>query len=33
MMDCLAEALWQAQRNGTLPDQQAYTDCLQRLLR
>ena len=31
MMDCLAEALWQAQRTGLPPDEQAYLDCLQGL--
>jgi len=29
MLDCLAEALWQAQRANQLPDEQAYLDCLQ----
>lgn len=24
MMECLAEALWQAQRNGSMPDEAAY---------
>lgn len=28
MMECLGEALWQAQRNGTLPDETAYLACL-----
>jgi hypothetical protein len=31
MMDCLAEALWQAQRTGTPPDEAAYLACLRRL--
>jgi len=31
MMDCLAEALWQSQRQGQPPDEQAYLACLQRL--
>ena len=26
--ECLAEALWRAQRAGQPPDQQAYLDCL-----
>lgn len=33
MMECLGEAMWQAQRNHTAPDEAAYLDCLQRLLR
>ncbi|MDH5483615.1 MAG: DUF1841 family protein [Gammaproteobacteria bacterium] len=28
MMECLGEALWQAQRNGSLPDEAAYLACL-----
>ena len=31
MIECLAEALWQAQRSGTLPDEQAYLAALGRL--
>lgn len=31
MMDCLGEALWQAQRNNAMPDEQAYLDCLRKL--
>ena len=31
MMDCLGEALWTAQRNGGLPDEQGYIDCLKKL--
>ncbi|CAK0768607.1 DUF1841 family protein [Gammaproteobacteria bacterium] len=31
MMECLAEALWQAQRNGVPPNEQTYLDCLRRL--
>ena len=31
MMECLGEALWQAQRNQTEPDEQAYLMCLQKL--
>lgn len=27
-MECLAEALWQAQRNGVPPDETAYLRCL-----
>ncbi|MBD3822705.1 MAG: DUF1841 family protein [Thiotrichales bacterium] len=32
MMECLAEAMWQAQRNQSEPDEQAYLKCLQALL-
>lgn len=28
MMECLGEALWQAQRSGIAPDESAYLDCL-----
>jgi len=31
MMECLGEALWQAQRNQTMPDEAAYLICLQKL--
>ena len=31
MMDCLSEAIWQAQRNNTMPDETAYLACLQNL--
>ena len=31
MMECLGEALWEAQRNGQMPDEQAYIECLKRL--
>jgi hypothetical protein len=30
-MECLGEALWQAQRNGTNPDEAAYLRCLRRI--
>lgn len=33
MMECLAEALWQAQRNQTAPDEVAYLQCLKLLSR
>ena len=33
MMECLGEALWRAQRAGTLPDEAAYLDCLRALAR
>jgi hypothetical protein len=32
MMECLAEMLWQAQRDGTAPDERRYLDCLARLV-
>ncbi len=32
MIDCLAEMLWQAQRDGQPPSEQAYLRALQRLL-
>ncbi len=31
MMECLGEALWNAQRNGREPDMDAYLDCLKKL--
>jgi len=31
MMDCLSEAIWQAQRNNGMPDEAAYLTCLQNL--
>lgn len=31
MMDCLAEALWSAQRYNALPDETAYMACLESL--
>ncbi len=31
MMECLSEALWQAQRNQSMPDESAYLACLQKL--
>ncbi|HID81470.1 MAG TPA: DUF1841 family protein [Chromatiales bacterium] len=32
MMECLGNSLWEAQRNNSLPDEQAYLDCIHRLL-
>jgi hypothetical protein len=29
-LDCLGEIVWRAQRAGTLPDQNAYLECLRR---
>ena len=28
MMECLGQMLWEAQRANRMPDEQAYTDCL-----
>ena len=33
MMDCLGVALWEAQRSHRMPDEQAYLECLKKLLR
>ena len=30
VMDCLAEAIWNAQRNGAAFDNESYLDCLKR---
>ncbi|NWG72871.1 MAG: DUF1841 family protein [Parvularculaceae bacterium] len=32
VLECLGETLWQAQRQGTGPDERAYLDCLARRL-
>lgn len=32
MMECLAEMIWQAQRDGTMPDEAAYLERLRRLV-
>ena len=32
-MECLGEALWEAQRAGRLPDEEAYLACVRRLSR
>jgi len=32
VMDCLGEMLWQAQRDQRMPDEQAYLNCLRKLL-
>ena len=32
MMSCLSEAIWQAQRNNTAPDEAAYLACLRNLV-
>ena len=31
MMECLGQALWNAQRNNQEPDEAGYLDCLQKL--
>ncbi len=33
VMECLAEMLWQAQRNQTAPDEHIYFDCLDKQLK
>lgn len=32
MMECLGEALWQAQRNQTAPDEDKYLACLLKII-
>ena len=32
MMECLAEALWKAQQDNTLPDESVYLECLKKIL-
>jgi len=31
MMECLGQALWEAQRHNRMPDEAAYLECLRRL--
>jgi hypothetical protein len=31
MLECLGSVLWEAQRAGCMPDEQAYLECLRRL--
>jgi hypothetical protein len=31
MMECLGQALWNAQRNNSTPDEQTYLDCLKKI--
>ncbi len=31
MMECLGQAMWEAQRSGLPPDEGAYLDCLKRI--
>ena len=33
MMECLGAVLWEAQRSGEVPDEQAYLACVKRLAR
>ncbi|TAK91017.1 MAG: DUF1841 family protein [Burkholderiaceae bacterium] len=33
VMECLGAVLWQAQRDGTAPDNEAYLECLRRQLK
>jgi hypothetical protein len=30
LLECLGEAVWQAQRTGTAPDEAAYLECIRR---
>jgi len=32
MMECLTEAIWQAQRNNQMPDESAYLACLKNII-
>lgn len=32
LMECLGRMLWEAQSNGRMPDEQAYLQCVRRLL-
>ena len=32
MMECLGQALWEAQRSNRLPDEAAYLECLRKLI-
>ena len=32
MIECLAESIWQAQQNQTMPDEVAYLECLKGIL-
>ncbi len=31
MMECLGLVMWEAQRNNTVPDEQAYLECIRKL--
>lgn len=32
MMECLGRCLWEAQKNKSLPDEQSYLECLNRIV-
>ena len=32
MIDCLAQTIWEAQRNNSMPDNDAYSECLKALI-
>jgi hypothetical protein len=32
LMECLAQMLWEAQANQRMPDEQAYLDCIRRMV-
>lgn len=32
MMECLGQALWEAQRNNRMPDEAAYLECLRKIV-
>lgn len=32
ILDCLAQTIWEAQRNNSLPDNEAYLNCIKTLL-
>lgn len=31
MIECLAESIWQAQQNNSMPDEEAYLECLSKV--
>jgi Domain of unknown function (DUF1841) len=31
LMECLAEMIWQAQRDGSMPDEDRYLECMKKL--
>lgn len=33
LMECLAEMIWQAQRDGSMPDEKRYLDCMKTLVK
>lgn len=32
MMECLAQSLWEAQRNNAMPDENNYLECLRKII-